>query len=460
MIVFSTRSEYILVERMPMKKFCTFLLFFMLSTQTFGQKVYHIQIEGTIDLGLPPYIERIINQATDAKAEAIILEINTFGGRLDAATQIKDILLNTDIKTIAFINKRAISAGALISLSCKIVAMVPGSSIGAATVVDQSGEKASEKMISYFRAEMGATAEKNGRNRLIAEGMVDEDVEIEGLSEKGKLITLTTEDAISWEIADYMVDDLSALLDSTNLKEEDLVYSTINWAERVVRFFTDPMVSSLLISLGLLGLFFEIKSPGWGIPGTLGLLFLALFFGIHYIVNLANIIEIILFICGVGLLLLEIFVIPGFGIAGIGGIILMMAGLYLSLVGQLKQVSTSDLSTAAGYLSLSFIITFGGVILILKLFPKTSFWKRISLQESQLSDEGYIASRDYSKYFGKLGVALSPLRPAGIGLFDAERLDVVSDGDFINKDVPIEIIRIDGYRLIVRPVKKKRKKNE
>jgi membrane-bound serine protease (ClpP class) len=436
------------------------ILFFVVSLRASDRQVYHIRIEGTIDLGLPPYIERIVNQATDAEAEAIILEINTFGGRLDAATQIKDILLNTDIKTIAFINKRAISAGALISLSCKVITMVPGSSIGAATVVDQSGEKASEKVISYFRAEMGATAEKNDRNRLIAEGMVDEDVEIEGLSEKGKLITLTTEDAITWEIADYVVDDLDALLDSTNYKEENLVYSKINWAERVVRFFTDPMVSSLLISLGLLGLFFEIKSPGWGVPGTLGLLFLALFFGSHYIVNLANIIEIVLFICGVGLLLLEIFVIPGFGVAGIGGIVLMMAGLYLSLVGQLKQVSSSDLSTAAAYLSLSFIITFSGVIVILKLFPKTPFWKRISLQESQHKDEGYVASRDYSKYLGKLGRALSPLRPAGIGLFEGERLDVVSDGDFIDKDIPIEIIRIDGYRLIVRQVKKRRKKNE
>jgi membrane-bound serine protease (ClpP class) len=444
-----------------MKKSILFLLIFLLTRIATSENVYHIQIEGTIDLGLPPYIERIVKEATEAEAKALILEINTFGGRLDAATQIKDILLNTDLKTIAFINKRAISAGALISLSCKEILMVPGSTIGAATVVDQSGQKASEKVISYFRAEMGATAEKNGRNRLIAEGMVDEDIEIEGLSSKGKLITLTADDALKWKIADYIVSNLDSLLEKTALKGERIIYSRINWAERVVRFFTDPLVSSLLISLGLLGLFFEIKSPGWGVPGTLGLLFLALFFGSHYIVNLANLVEIILFICGVGLLLLEIFVIPGFGVAGIGGIILMMAGLYLSLIGQLKQVSASDLSSAAGYLSLSFIITFTGVIFLIKLFPKTSIWKRISLQDSQDKDEGYIASRDYSLYLGKTGVAISPLRPAGIGLFTGERLDVVSDGDFIEKDKSIEIIRIDGYRLIVREIpRKRRKKNE
>ncbi|UCF65154.1 MAG: nodulation protein NfeD [bacterium] len=444
-----------------MKKNILFPFIFFLFQIAYSESVYHIQIEGTIDLGLPPYIERIVKEATEEDAKGLILEINTFGGRLDAATQIKDILLNTELKTIAFINKRAISAGALISLSCKEILMVPGSSIGAATVVDQSGEKASEKVISYFRAEMGATAERNGRNRLIAEGMVDEDVEVEGLSPKGKLITLTAEDALKWKIADYLVTDLDSLLEKTGLSRAEIVYSKINWAERVVRFLTDPMVSSLLISLGLLGLFFEIKSPGWGVPGTLGLLFLALFFGSHYIVNLANLVEIILFICGVGLLLLEIFVIPGFGIAGVGGIILMMAGLYLSLIGQLKQVSTSDFSSAAGYLSLSFIITFAGVLLMLKLFPKTTIWKRISLQESQDKDEGYIASRDYSHYLGKSGVSLSPLRPAGIGLIDGERMDVVSDGDFIEKDKPIEIIRIDGYRLIVREFpRKRRKKNE
>jgi membrane-bound serine protease (ClpP class) len=325
-------------------------------------------------------------------------------------------------------------------------------------VVDGSGEKASEKMISYFRTEMGATAEKNGRNRKIAEGMVDEDIEIEGLSEKGKLITLTAEDAITWEMADYIVEDLTALLDSTNLSDEKIVYSNINWAEKVVRFFTDPMVSSLLISLGLLGLFFEIKSPGWGVPGTLGVIFLGLFFGSHYIVNLANIIEIVLFLVGVGLLLLEIFVIPGFGVAGVGGVLLMMTGLFLSLIGQLKHVSSDDLSSAAGYLSLSFIITFMGVILLLRLFPKTIFWKRISLEDSQEKEQGYVASRNYNIYLGKTGVAISPLRPAGIGEIDGERLDVVSDGDFIDKDTPIIVIKIDGYRLVVKEKPKKGKK--
>jgi membrane-bound serine protease (ClpP class) len=415
--------------------------------------VYHIEISGTIDLGLPPYIERVIEEAEGAGASALLLEINTFGGRVDAATQIKDLLLNTNLETIAFVNKRAISAGALISLSCKKIGMVPGSSIGAATVVDQGGNKAPEKAISYFRAELGATAERNGRNRKIAEGMVDEDVEIEGLSEKGKLITLTAEDAIEWEMADYIAPTLSAFLDSLGLENEQVIYTESNWAEDVVRFLTGPIISSALISLGLLGLFFEIKSPGWGVPGTLGLLCLVLFFGSHYIINLASSIEIILFFVGVALLLLEIFVIPGFGFAGIAGIICIIAGIYLSLVGALENVTWSDLGEAAYRMGFALLVTIGGAIILARFGPRTSIWRKISLADEQKRDEGYVAARDYRNYVGKIGIAYSPLRPAGVGQFGDERLDVVTEGEFIEQNAKIKIIRVEGYRLVVREQK-------
>jgi len=426
------------------------LLFF---PATLLPQVYHIRISGTIDLGLPPYIERVIEEAEAANASAIVLEINTFGGRVDAATQIKDLLLNTNLQTIAFINKRAISAGALITLSCRKIGMVAGSSIGAATVVDQSGEKASEKAISYFRAEMGATAERNGRNRLIAEGMVDEDVEVEGLSPKGKLITLTAEDALKWEMADYIVPGLNALLDSLGLADEKVVYTEITWAEDVVRFLTGPIVSSMLISLGLLGLFFEIKSPGWGLPGTLGLICLALFFGSHYIINLASVIEIVLFIVGVGLLLVEIFVIPGFGLAGVGGIACIIAGIYLSLVGALEHVTWHDLGGAAYRLGLALLVTILGAIALARFGPRTGIWRKISLPDEQKRDEGYVAAKNYRSYLGKTGIALTPLRPAGTGQFGEERLDVVTEGEFIEQNRPIKIVRVEGYRLVVRESK-------
>ncbi|MEZ4763002.1 MAG: NfeD family protein [Calditrichia bacterium] len=420
---------------------------------TAAAQVYHIEISGTIDLGLPPYIERVIEDAKAADAKAIVLEVNTFGGRVDAATQIKDILLNTDLPTIAYVNKRAISAGALISLSCTKIGMTPGSSIGAATVVNQQGEKGSEKQISYFRAEMGATAERNGRNRMIAEGMVDEDVVVEGLSEKGKLITLTADDAIKWKIADAITPTLEAFLDSLGYGEEEIVYNSVNWAEELVRFFTGPVISSLLISLGLLGLFIEIKSPGWGLPGTLGLLCLGLFFGSQYIISLASAVEIILFFAGVALLLVEIFILPGFGVAGIAGVLALVAGIYLSLIGSFETVTFSDFSNAAYRIFGSLTLTMVAAVIVARFLPNTSIWRKISLGDEQKRESGYVVNKDYSRHVGKTGVTVTPLRPSGIGQFSGERLDVVSEGGFIEINTPIKIVHIDGYRLIVREQK-------
>ncbi len=419
--------------------------------QGFAQ-VYHVEISGTIDMGLPPYIERVIREAEAAGASTLLLEVNTFGGRVDAATQIKDILFNTKLNTVAFINKRAISAGALISLSCKTIGMTPGSSIGAATVVDQGGKKAPEKAISYFRAEMGATAERNGRNRQIAEGMVDEDVVVEGLSEKGKLITLTAKDAIQWKMADYIAPDLPAFLDSLGLADKEIIYTKVNWAEKVVRFLTGPIISSALISLGLLGLFFEIKSPGWGLPGTVGLISLALFFGSHYIISLANSLEILLFVAGVILMLVEVFVIPGFGVAGIAGIVLLMAGIYFSLLGAWDNLTLPDFGAAALQLAGALTVTFVGGAVLAKFFPKTTIWKKLSLGQEERPEEGYRVNVDYEQYIGKTGRTVSPLRPSGVGLFDDQRLDIVSEGDFIEADRPVQIIRVEGYRLLVREI--------
>lgn len=438
------------MSRIILTKITLFLCFFSISV--FPQ-IYHIDISGEIDLGLPPYIERVIKDAQANNARAILLEVNTFGGRVDAATQIKDLLFNIDseIETIAFINKRAISAGAFISLSCLKIGMVPGSTMGAAeVVVGQSGEKASEKSISYFRTEMGATAERNDRNRDIAEGMVDSDIEIEGLIEKDKLITLTAEDAIEWKMADYIAPTLEAFLDTLGLQDEKIVYTDENWAEQVVRFLTGSVISSLLISLGMLGLFFELQSPGWGVAGFFGLACLLLFFGSHYIINLASGIEIILFLLGIVLLAVEVFVIPGFGIAGISGILCIVAGLYLSLLGSWDVITVPDMTGAALRIGGALTLTIVGAIILGRFVPRTSFWNKISLADEQKSDEGYVAAKDFSSYVGKVGTAMTPLRPAGVGEFGTERLDVVTEGDFIEKNVPIKIVKIEGYRLVVR----------
>ena len=322
------------------------LLLILIISASYPDVVYRVPIEGTIDLGLPPFIKRMIDKAESENATAIIFDINTFGGRVDAATQIKDAILGSDITTIAFINRRAISAGALISLSCEKVYMTGGGLIGAATAVDMSGKKGSEKVISFMREEMASTAEKRGRNKEIARGMVDEELnfshlvingdsisvnDIEGRKD-GKLISLTTEQAIKYGIADGTAETIESLMDTLSLGSLELAGSSENWSESIVRFLTNPVVASLLTTFGFLGILFELQSPGWGIPGFVGLTCLILSLSVSYIAQLATMSDMIFILVGLSLILLEMLVIPGFGIVGIGGIGFMLYGLYLLLL--------------------------------------------------------------------------------------------------------------------------------
>ena len=284
--------------------------------------MYVAPIEGIIDLGLAPFVQRVLDEAAAAKARAVVLEINTFGGRVDAAVQIRDALLGARVPTIAYVNRRAISAGALISLAAEHLVMASGATIGAATPVmaGQPGggaQAVSEKTISYVRKEFRATAEARKRPALIAEAMVDPDVSIRGVIEKGKLLTLTTDEALKHKVAEQRADSLEAALEGLGIRDAELRRAAPNWAENVVRFLTHPVLSSLLVTIGMLGIIIELRTPGFGIAGAIGVGSLAAFFWGHWLVQLAGWGELMLALAGVALLLLELFVIPGFGFAGI-----------------------------------------------------------------------------------------------------------------------------------------------
>ncbi len=425
---------------------CTPLLFAQ-------QKVYVAYIDGEIDLGLAPYISRVIADAEENEAAAIIFKINTFGGRVDAATQIKDAIMGTDRFTIAFINNRAISAGALIAISCGKIIMVTGSSIGAATVVDQTGEKVGEKYQSYMRSEMRSTAEKNGRRTDIAEGMVDERIIIPGLVDSTQLITLTSIEAYEYGIADTILNNIDEVLAYFNLEDFETVAQTSNWAEDVVRFLNNPIISSILIMIGFFGLLAEIKSPGWGLPGTAALIALTLFFGSAYILQLASIIEILLFVIGLGLILLEVFVIPGFGVAGISGIILIIASLFLSMVGEDPFLDMHAVSMAIIQLSVALLLSLVFIFLLAKYLPKSNIFKKFVLSEEERSIAGYTSRKDAKEFLGAKGVSLTTLRPAGTAEINGKRVDVVTDSEYIEKGKNIEVIEVDGMRIVVREIK-------
>lgn len=411
--------------------------------------VYVGDITGEIDLGMAPYVKRVVYEAEKNNAEAVVFRINTFGGRVDAATQIKDAILNCRLRTIAFVDKRAISAGSLIALSCQKIVMVPGSSIGATTVVDQTGQKQSEKYQSYMRSEMRATAEKNGKRADVAEAMVDERIVIPGLVDSTKLVTLTYDEAVKWGIADTVLPSMNAALDAFGYKNAKVVEISSNWAEDFVRFLNNPIVSSLLIMIGLLGLFTEIKTPGWGLPGTAGLIALALFFGSSYILQIASIFEILLFAVGVVLLLLEIFVIPGFGITGILGIIFMITGLFLGLIPDFDLTDFNFVSAALIQLAVTFIAT-GIVIYILsKFLPKSGIWNNLILQTNISLKSGYTSKPTFENLLNAEGTAITDLRPSGTALINGKRIDVVTEGDYLVHGTPIVVTQVEGSKIVV-----------
>lgn len=435
-----------------MKKLLYLLLYIgLFSPFCFSQegKVYVGIIEGEIDLGLVPYVKRVISEAEQNNASAIIFKVNTFGGRVDAATEIKDAILNTDILTIAYVDKRAISAGSLISLSCKKIAMSPGSSIGATTVVDASGTKQSEKAQSYMRSEMRATAERNGRRTDIAEGMVDETIVVEGLSDSLHLITLTAQEAVKYVMADTIAGSLDETLAAFNLRNAEIVSLEESWIESVVRFLNNPIISSLLIMIGLVGLFTEIKTPGWGLPGTAALIALALFFGSGFLLDLASVFEILLFIGGVVLLILEIFVIPGFGIAGIGGIILILAGIFLSLLSDFPIVDGEMVMFAIIQLAMSLVASMALIALLWKFLPKTKMFNDLILSSSETSELGYISNPGYTSLLNMEGKALTDLRPSGTAIINDARVDVVTFGSYIEKGSNIIVKQVEGMRVVV-----------
>lgn len=228
--------------------------------------VYLIDIKEEINQSVSSYIDQSLRDAGVAGADAVILEINTFGGWLDAGVEVRDNILNSEIQTIAFINMRAISAGALISLAADKIIMAPGATIGAATPVNFLGEKASEKVISYWRAEMRATAEKNKRPVQIADAMVDEAVEIPGLIEKGKLLTLTTEEALKYEIADYQAEDITEVLKKTDMAGARIIQGSPKtdtmdkWLKPELIWFVIGLILIILEFLipGLITIFFGI----------------------------------------------------------------------------------------------------------------------------------------------------------------------------------------------------------
>ena len=415
-------------------------------------RVYEIIVEGEIDLGLAAYLERVIDAA--GSNDGVVLRVNTFGGRVDAAVRIRDALLRCKGRTLAFVDGRAISAGALITLATDRIYMVAGATIGAATPITlQGGEMkpVEAKVVSYFRKEMKATAEAKGRRGELAEAMVDPAVVIEGLDGKDSTLTLTAPEAKKQGLIDGEAATLAEALRAASWPAVTQ-HESENWAERVARKLADSGISSLLMTIGMIGILIELWAPGHLLAGSVGAFCLLLFFFGHYVVHLAGLGEIVLFVGGVLAVIIEVAFLPGHGAIAVLGILAILGSLVMALVGRgglplevawAMGAITRALTMVSGAVLASIVVMFA----VARKLPTTRFGRALVL-DSAITATAQVA-RDFT---GEEGVTSTALRPAGTVEIDGARVDVVSDGGFIDAGCKVRVVRVDGPRVVVTKV--------
>ena len=403
--------------------------------------VYMVPLTGVVEAGLESYLERSFREAEDDGASAIILQLNTPGGIINSATNIRTLIANSPVPVYAYVRHNAISAGAFLALSCRALYMAPASTIGAAEPRTMTGGEVDEKIISYWEAEMRAVAEQQGKDPEVAAAMVRKEIAIEGLVPDTRLLTLTTQEAERIGYTDGVFATRAELLRHLNLSGATVVTVPQSPAEELARFITDPNVATIIITIALAALVIEVMTAGFGVAGMISILAFALFFGGHIVAGLAGREVVFLFLLGIILLLVEAF-IPNFGVLGVSG----LAAVVMSIV-------LSAPTTGAG-LRMFFMSFFLASLIIAAAFrflKRTGLWSQIILQFAETKEEGYVGPKDASHLVGQIGITVTPLRPAGVAEINGKRVDVISEGNFIAQATPVTVVATEGTRVVVRP---------
>lgn len=439
------------------KLFLFFLCFVTLSVnaQEKPNKVYTFKIDSDIDPAMNRRVKLALEEAVINEASLIFIEMDTYGGAVNDADDIRTMILESEIPVYVFINKDAASAGALISIACDSIYMAPGGSIGAATVVNGAdGAAAPDKYQSYMRSMMRSTAEATGRDPKIAEGMVDEKIEIEGVSAAGSVITLSVSEAINYGFCEGEYKSMEAILEAQNLQDSEIIAYEEDFVDKVISFFLNPAISGVLILIIIGGIYFELQTPGVGFPILAAIVATLLYFIPYYLNGLAENWEIIIFILGIILLAVELFVIPGFGIFGVLGVIFILGGLVLGMLPNqdfnFDFVPASQLFAALLTVILAALASVG---LVFWLTPKVNQWgafSTITLASTQERSEGYTSSFYSNTLLEKEGIVHSRLRPSGRVEIDGEIYDAYSRGDFIEQGEKIVVISTEGTSLKVK----------
>jgi len=459
-----------------MRKFWLLFLIFS-SLLVFAQEahktlVYKLNIMQDITPATRRQVKQAFEAADSLKADIFLVHMNTYGGTVVDADSIRTMILQSKIPVYVFIDNNAASAGALISVACDGIYMRPGGSIGAATVVNQTGEAMPDKYQSYMRSTMRSTAEAHGKDTIvtaesdtiikwfrdpkIAEAMVDESIYIAGVSDSGKVLTFTPREAIENGYCEGTAENVDQVLHQIGVDDYEIVEYQPTWIEKIIGFLVNPMVSGLLIMAIIGGIYFEMQSPGIGFPLGIAVLAAVLYFAPLYLEGLAANWEILIFVVGLILLALEIFVIPGFGVAGISGIILVFLGLVLSLIGNVNFNFENVQLRGVGVAITTVVIgVFGGFILSLylgkKLFTaQKGIFKNFALNTVQHVDEGYVSvETSLFALKGKTGVSQTVLRPGGKVVIDHEVYDAVAETGFIEKGKGVKVTRVESAQLYV-----------
>ncbi|WP_348524212.1 NfeD family protein [Parabacteroides sp. PH5-8] len=432
--------------------------------------VYKIDIKKEIDNTSRLYLSNGLNKAKELDADAIIIHLNTYGGLVDVADSMRTAILYSPIPVFVFIDNNAASAGALISIAAKKIYMRKGANIGAATVVNQTGEAMPDKYQSYMRSMIRSTAEAHGKDTIIqgrdttikwlrdpaiAEAMVDDRVVIPNLIDSGKVLTFTAEEAVKWGYCDGIVESTDEIITQyLGYTDYQVITYTPSWLDDTKGFLMSPILQSLLILIIIGGIYFELQTPGIGFPSAAAIVAAILYFAPLYIDGLAENWEILIFIVGILLIAAEIFVIPGFGIAGIGGIILAICGLVISLLNNtgfdFKDVTIPEFGQATLTVLMGLGLSFALMIWLSNKIGSQGIFRKVAL--TTVLDES-TSSPVLTNLIGKEGTAATVLRPSGKVWIEGELYDGVSDSGFIEKGSPVKVIRFENAQVYVQAIR-------
>lgn len=433
--------------------------FSILKSQTYSKenpkRVYVFDIKEQIAKPAWLNVQKAMQESKELKVDLIIIHMNTYGGQVDMADSIRTAILNSKIPVWVYIDNNAASAGALISIACDSIYMRKGSNIGAATVVNQSAEQMPDKYQSFMRSMMRSTAEAKGRDPKIAEAMVDQDIFIPNITDSGKVLTFTTSEAIANNFCEGQVESIQEIFDLVGIEHYEIIYQKLSPVEKTIRVLVSPFISGLLIMVIIGGLYFELQTPGVGFPILAALLAATLYFAPLYLEGLAGNWEIIVFVIGIVLLAVEVFALPGFGVAGISGIVLIVSSLAFALVEsdgfRIPSGDFSPLGRAFGLVLFSMFLGILSAFYLAKTLLQTSFLGHLALQTEESSSLGYVAGdTSNSKLIGVEAVAATILRPSGKIELNGDYYDAVAESSYIDKGTKVLIVKYENMQLIVR----------